>query len=80
MADEHQCNHEGELATLTELARAHDQDIRTLFTKHDQLITKLDQLIPAVARLEVKSGFYGAVGGIMAALLTIGIALAAKLM
>ena len=70
----------GELATLTERTQGHEREIAALFEKHDQLIVKLDLLIPAVARLEVKSGFYGAVGGIMAALLTIGIALAAKLL
>jgi hypothetical protein len=78
MAGECQCSHEAELATLVERSRTQEENIIALFDKHDQLIKKLDLLIPAVARLEVKSGFYGFIGGLIPVLIALGIALVAK--
>lgn len=77
---DHPCQHEGELATLSLQSKVNADNIATLSELHKLLLVKLDLLIPAVARLEVKSGFYGALGGILAALLIIGISIAAKLM
>lgn len=37
-----------------------------------RLFARLDELIPAVARLEVKSGLWGAVGGLLATAVVIG--------
>lgn len=42
-------------------------------------VETLNKLIPAVARLEVKAGIWGGVGGILAALLIIGITIITQL-
>jgi hypothetical protein len=42
-------------------------------------VETLNKLIPAVARLEVKAGIWGGIGGILAALLVIGIAVATQM-
>ncbi len=44
----------------------------------DRLVAKIDELIPAVAELKVKAGLWGGAGGLFAALLAIGIALAIR--
>ena len=48
-------------------------------TKFERLIAKLDVLVPAVARLEVKAGAWGAVGGLMAVVVSLAVAVLARM-
>lgn len=42
-----------------------------LHLAQEKLLAKLDELIPAIARLEVKAGVWGGVGGLLAVALTL---------
>lgn len=55
------------------------QRLDDLERQFSTILNRMDTLIPAVARLEVKSGLWGAFGGIVTVALAIGIAVAAKL-
>ena len=63
----------------TDIAR-HDERLenleQTAIELHEsqtRLFKKLDALIPAVARLEVKAGLWGGVGGLVAIALAMGL-------
>ena len=55
-----------------------EANVQQLHTNQDKLFGKLDDLIPAVRELKVKTGLWGATGGLLAALVTLAIAIASK--
>ncbi len=73
------CPRGPELARLEERQEALEERIGSLCEGQERLLSKLDELIPAVARLEVKSGIWGGVGGVLAALAVIAATLAGRL-
>jgi hypothetical protein len=73
------CPKEGELARLETRQDSLDERLMALCDTQTRLLRKIDELIPAVARLEVKAGVWGGLGGILAALAVIAAALAARL-
>jgi len=73
------CPKEGELARLETRLDSLAQRAEEICDTQLRLVARLDELIPAVARLEVKAGVWGGVGGILAALLLIALAVAARL-
>jgi tetrahydromethanopterin S-methyltransferase subunit G len=48
--------------------------------KLGRIFDRLDEVVPAVARLEVKAGVWGGVGGLAAALVTIALAFVVRLL
>ncbi len=73
------CPKEAEVARLTARQESAEERLDRLYDSQARLLRKLDELIPAVARLEVKAGVWGGVGGLLATLATIGLAFAARL-
>ncbi|MCE5272043.1 hypothetical protein LLH00_12275 [bacterium] len=73
------CPKEGEIARLDAQQEFSDERLDRLYDSQARLLRKLDELIPAVARLEVKAGVWGGVGGLLATLATIGLAIAARM-
>ena len=69
-----------EAGQIAQRVLALEQSHGRLQANQDKLIVKLDELIPAVAELRVKAGVWGGVGGILAIVVTLGIAVAMKLM
>ena len=63
---------EGRVKTL-------EERLDDLHHDNQRLLEKLDDLIPAVARLEVKAGLWGGVGGVLAALVMLAIVLVKNL-
>src|SRR3989339_1912709 len=61
------CPKEGELARLETRLDSLAQRAGEICDTQLRLVARLDELIPAVARLEVKAGVWGGVGGILAA-------------
>jgi hypothetical protein len=72
------CLREGELARAEARQDALEQKVALVYEHQARLIRKLDDLIPAVARLEVKAGVWGGVGGLLATLVTVALAFAAR--
>lgn len=73
------CPKEGQLARLTAQQESGDERLEQLHDSQERLLRKLDELIPAVARLEVKAGVWGGVGGLLATLVTIALAFAVRM-
>ena len=73
------CRKEVELARLQTRIDSLERRFEQLHESLLRLFKKLDELIPAVARLEVKAGVWGGVGGILAALAIIAVAFATRL-
>lgn len=62
------CPKEGELAHLSARVEALERRAEDIYECQLRAVERLDKLIPAVARLEVKAGVWGGVGGLVAAL------------
>ena len=73
------CPKEGEIARLAAQQESGVERLDQLYESQERLLGKLDELIPAVARLEVKAGVWGGVGGLLATLITIALAFAARM-
>ncbi len=73
------CSREGELARIATKVESIEQRTTEIFSAQVRTVNRLDRLIPAVARLEVKAGIWGGVGGLLAALLTAGVAVIARI-
>lgn len=73
------CSREGELARIAIKLESIEQRTGDIFSAQSRTVARLDKLIPAVARLEVKAGIWGGVGGLLAALLTAGVAVISKI-
>ena len=73
------CPKEADLARLETRQDSFDERLEAMFQSQARLLKKIDELIPAVARLEVKAGIWGAVGGVLAALAVIAVAFASRL-
>ena len=67
------CNKEGELARIGAKVEAIERRAADIYTTQMRTADRLDKLIPAVARLEVKAGVWGGVGGLVAALVMAGV-------
>lgn len=73
------CHKEAELARVEARVDSLEQRAEDIYLGQQHLLEKLDELIPAVARLEVKAGVWGGVGGLLAALVVIALAVAARI-
>ena len=73
------CHKEVELARVEARVDSLEHRAEDIYEGQQHLLEKLDELIPAVARLEVKAGIWGGVGGVLAALAVIALAVAARL-
>jgi len=73
------CHKEVELARVEARVDSLEHRAEEIYEGQQHLLEKLDELIPAVARLEVKAGVWGGVGGVLAALAVIALAVAARL-
>ncbi len=73
------CSREGELARIATKLESIEQRTGEIYATQALTVARLDKLIPAVARLEVKAGVWGGVGGLLAALLTAGVAVISKI-
>ncbi len=73
------CSREGELARIATKLESIEQRTGEIYSAQALTVARLDKLIPAVARLEVKAGVWGGVGGLLAALLTAGVAVISKI-
>lgn len=73
------CHREAELARVQARVDSLEQRAEDIYDGQQHLLEKLDELIPAVARLEVKAGVWGGVGGVLAALVVIALAVAARM-
>ncbi len=73
------CSREGELARIATKIESIEQRTGEIMVTQARTMEKLDRLIPAVARLEVKAGVWGGVGGLLAALLTAGLAIISRI-
>ncbi len=73
------CHKEVELARVEARVDSLEQRAEDIYEGQQRLLRKLDKLIPAVARLEVKAGVWGGVGGVLAALVVIALAVAARM-
>ena len=73
------CVKEGEVARIGARVEAIERRTEEIYEAQMHTVDRLDELIPAVARLEVKAGIWGGVGGLLAALVIAGVALVSKL-
>jgi len=73
------CHKEVELARVEARVDSLEQRAEDIYEGQQRLLRKLDKLIPAVARLEVKAGVWGGVGGVLAALVVIALAVAVRM-
>lgn len=73
------CHKEVELARVEARVDSLEQRAEDIYEGQQRLLRKLDKLIPAVARLEVKAGVWGGVGGVLAALVVIALAVAVRI-
>lgn len=73
------CPKEGQLARVATKVEAIEQRMGDIYSAQLHTVDRLDKLIPAVARLEVKAGVWGGVGGLVAALVMAGVAVLAKM-
>ena len=73
------CHKEVELARVEAKVDSLEQRAEDIYEGQQHLLEKLDELIPAVARLEVKAGVWGGVGGLLAALAVIALAVVARM-
>jgi|GEM_PF-6249859 hypothetical protein len=73
------CHKEVELARVEARVDSLEQRAEEIYKGQQRLLRKLDKLIPAVARLEVKAGVWGGVGGVLAALVVIALAVAVRM-
>ncbi len=73
------CHKEVELARVEARVDSLEQRAEDIYEGQQRLLRKLDKLIPAVARLEVKAGVWGGVGGLLAALAVIALAVAVRM-
>jgi hypothetical protein len=73
------CAKEGELARIGARVESIERRTAEIYAAQLHAVDRLDELIPAVARLEVKAGIWGGVGGLVAALVMAGVAVISKL-
>lgn len=73
------CPKEGDLARLKARQEAIGERLKAICDFQDRLLKKIDELIPAVARLDVKAGVWGGVGGVLAALTVVAVAFAIRI-
>jgi len=73
------CPKEGELARLTVQIESLERRAEDIYECQLRTVERLDRLIPAVARLEVKAGVWGGIGGLVAALVMAATAVALKM-
>jgi hypothetical protein len=73
------CPKEGELARLATRLESQERRAEDIYECQLRIVDRLDRLIPAVARLEVKAGVWGGIGGLVAALVMAATAVALKM-
>lgn len=67
-----------EAGQLAQRVKNLEDNYHHLHANQDKLFLKLDELIPTVRELRVKTGLWGGAGGLLAALATLAIAIASK--
>ena len=73
------CPKEGELARLSTRIEALERRAEEIYECQLRAVERLDELIPAVARLDVKAGVWGGVGGLLAVLVMAATAIVLKM-
>jgi len=65
------CSKEFELGNLSARMESIEEKAEDLHDAQIRLFGKLDKLIPAVAQLQVKASVWGAIGGVLVALIAL---------